>query len=210
MAQLWRGVIRAASVVLLVVAATALLLQVRVDRGSEELACGSAFDAATGRTGWEEWWARDLADPADGVGGRLVRTEDCPGAVNTRLVLAGVLAGVAVAPLAAVEIADQRRRGAFGATTAGERSPARGLQRVGVTLSWVGAALTVGGLVAIVVLVADPDSTLFLYVDRLVVAVIGAIVLIPAVALVFAGRAIDLAGQHLAQTEPSEPADATA
>lgn len=222
MARLWRAIIRAASVVLLLGAALTLVLQVRVDEGSAEASCGSTLDVVTGRTGWEEWWSRDLADPAEGVGGRLVRSEECPGAVDARLVRAGVLAAVAVALWATVEVADRRRHGVFGPAPAREPSPALGLQRVGTVLSWVGAALTVGGFVAIVVLVADPDSTLFLYVDRLVVAVIGAIVLIPALALVFAGRAIALAGQNLARserihptertepTEQGEPTDATA
>jgi hypothetical protein len=58
----------------------------------------------------------------------------------------------------------------------------------------VGAILTLAGLVAVVLLVADADSTLFLYTDRLVVGVVGLIVLVPTASLVVIGRALTILG----------------
>ena len=52
-------------------------------------------------------------------------------------------------------------------------------------------------------MVADADSTLFLYVDRGVVALVGLIVLVPTLALIVIGRALTLIAPHLA--EPREP-----
>ena len=50
-------------------------------------------------------------------------------------------------------------------------------------------------------LVADSDSTLFLYTDRLVVAVVGLLVLVPPMALVVLGRVVALFGEHLAMDD---------
>ena len=59
--------------------------------------------------------------------------------------------------------------------------------------------LTIGGLVAIVLLVADPESTLFNYVGRGVVSLIGLIALVPAVGLLAAGFALRLIARRLDQ-----------
>ena len=52
-------------------------------------------------------------------------------------------------------------------------------------------------LAALVLLVADADSTLFLYTDRLVVLLAGVIVLVPAIALIVGGWAIHQVGRRL-------------
>lgn len=200
--MLWRLIAWAVAAALLIAAGSVLALQVEV--GSAGVSCGSSLDVISGRTGWEEWWAQDLADPADEAGGRLVRAEDCAGAINARTAIAGVLAVAAAAVAVAGEVVARRRPAQPGRATG--PSPAQQLRRLGTVLGLVGAALTVGGLVAILFLVADPDSTLFLYVDRLVVTIIGAIVLIPALALAFAGRALDLAGRHLARSQQDDAA----
>ena len=57
-----------------------------------------------------------------------------------------------------------------------------------------GVGLTIAGFAAIVLLVADAESTLFLYTDRLVVGVVGLIALVPAVALALGGWALRSAG----------------
>jgi hypothetical protein len=56
-----------------------------------------------------------------------------------------------------------------------------------------GAALVGAGLVALGVLLANPRATLFVYVDRWVVAVAGLLVLVPAIALAAGGRALTIA-----------------
>ncbi len=68
------------------------------------------------------------------------------------------------------------------------------LVRLGRITSFVGAILTLAGIVAVVLLVADADSTLFLYTDRLVVGVVGLIVLVPTASLVVIGRALTILG----------------
>jgi len=78
------------------------------------------------------------------------------------------------------------------------------MRRLGVSIVTIGALLTVGGAVALVVLVADPSSTLFIYVDRLVVSLVGLIVLVPALALIAIGRAIMLVGDRVDE-EPRQP-----
>jgi hypothetical protein len=74
------------------------------------------------------------------------------------------------------------------------------LARLGRVTSAVGGGLTLVGLVGIGMLLADADSTLFLYTDRTVVAVVGLIVLVPAIALFAAGRALALAARSGAPT----------
>ena len=54
--------------------------------------CGSSWDVVTGRVDWATWWAQDGADPLSAS--RPVRTQDCPGAMDSRLALAGLLAGL--------------------------------------------------------------------------------------------------------------------
>ena len=75
------------------------------------------------------------------------------------------------------------------------------IRRLGRTTSVAGALLTIAGVVAITVLVADSESTLFLYTDRLVVAVVGLIVLVPTMAMLAIGRALSIVGQHLEEGE---------
>jgi hypothetical protein len=75
------------------------------------------------------------------------------------------------------------------------------VERIGRLTAALGGTLTILGIVAIVILVADADSTLFLYTDRLVVAVVGLIVLIPTVTLFVIGRVLVLVG---ATVQPSE------
>ena len=81
--------------------------------------------------------------------------------------------------------------------------------RPGRATSTVGAGLTIGDLVAIVFPVADANSTLFLYTDRLVVVVGGLIVLMPAMALFAIGRVLVLVGAYLERLD-KERADARA
>jgi hypothetical protein len=151
--------------------------------------CGSAFDGVVDRTGWEAWWAADLAEPDDQVRDALVRTTHCPDAVNTRIAIGAFLAAASMAVALAVLVRSRhdRRRGAVA-----QRGPLR-LRRLGRVTAVAGSVLTVAGMLAVVWLVADADSTLFLYTDRLVVAVVGLIVLVPALALVVAGWALTIA-----------------
>ena len=58
-----------------------------------------------------------------------------------------------------------------------------------------GLIICIGGVGAIVRLAANPDSALFLYVDRWVAVFIGLLMLLPAVWLVVAGRALGLAAR---------------
>lgn len=178
------------------IAVAQLLLQVQVtDAGSGVTrACGSAFDSVADRSGWQQWWAQDL-DEVDAVRPALVRTTQCPAAVNRRIVVAAV-AGSAGLVAGGVAVGRRLRRGA---RRDGGRAPdaARRMSRLGLAATAVGGALTALGVVAIVVLVADADSTLFLYTDRLVVGVVGLIVLIPTVTLVVLGRVLAVAADAL-------------
>jgi len=181
----------------LVVAALAVTVaQVEVSDGDLGVtrACGSVFDGVTDRSGWEVWWARDLDEPDDAVRSALVRTTRCPDAINDGIVLAATLGALGVAAL----VVSVWRRG--------RRSPdadvGRRLERVGRATSIAGAGLTVLGLVAVVLLVADADSTLFLYTDRAVVAVVGLLVLVPALVLFALGRALVLAARSGAMPTP--------
>ena len=75
-----------------------------------------------------------------------------------------------------------------------EDGPTERLARLARLTTIAGAGLTLAGVAAILVLVADADadSTLFLYTDRLVVAVVGLIVLVPPIALIVFGRAMSV------------------
>ena len=172
-------------------AAVALALQVEVTDPVVDVTrtCGSAVDSVVDRAGWETWWARDLDEPDPMVRRSLVRTSRCPDAVNGRLVVAGVLGALAVSLAAVAAATTQQRRRPLAAADVQHR-----LVRLGSQTSWLGAVLTLAGIAAVVVLVADADSTLFLYVDRLVVAVVGLIVLVPTVALFVIGRALTILG----------------
>lgn len=155
--------------------------------------CGSAFDTAVDRSGWELWWASDLDEPDELVRSALVRTDLCPAAVNQQIWIAAALGSLGVLLAVFVSLRGRtQRRGGSSETTVADR-----IRRLGWATSAVGAALTIGGLVAIVFLVADADSTLFLYTDRLVVVVGGLIVLMPAMALFVIGRVLVLVGAYL-------------
>jgi hypothetical protein len=152
--------------------------------------CGSVFDGIADRSGWETWWARDLDEPDDATRAALVRTTRCPGAVNDGIVLAALLGAVGAAALVA---------GVWRGRRPIERRPAgdveRRLTRLGQVVSGVGAGLTVLGLVAVLLLLADADSTLFLYTDRAIVGAVGLVVLVPAIALFAMGRALTIAAR---------------
>lgn len=200
MSFLWRWASRAAGAALVVVAATRLCTEVQVGSGAVRRSCGSALDAVAGRSGWSQWWAADLTDAAQGSGAPL-RTVRCPAAVNGRIVVASALLPTAVAVVAAGELVRGRR-------TRRARSAVRGvhgrLRGFGITVAIVGAVLSVGGLVGLALLVADPHSTLFLYVSRPAVVLAGLLLVLPAVLLLALGRAAVLLADHLALQETDD------
>jgi len=153
--------------------------------------CGSALDGLVDRSGWESWWAADLAETDEAVSAALVRTRRCPDAVNTRIAVAAVLGALAVVAALAVFVRSGRDREA-GRTT--ERGRSR-LARLGRLTALTGVILTGAGVVAVLLLVADADSTLFLYADRFVVAIAGLLLLVPTIVLVVLGRAITIASE---------------
>ncbi len=155
--------------------------------------CGSAFDTAVDRSGWERWWAADLDEPDELVRSALIRTDLCPSAINWRIGIAATLGilSVLLAIFTSLRGRSERR------SDSEKKTVADRIGRLGTATSVVGAVLTIGGLIAIVVLVADADSTLFLYTDRLVVVVGGLIVLMPAMALLVIGRVLVLVGAYL-------------
>jgi hypothetical protein len=175
--------------VLLLGAIVVLQTQVRVGAGDPDgRACGSALDALTGRSGWERWWSADLDELPAGQASSLTRTELCPRAINNYLWVSSLLVAGGLSALGLVAWERARARGRGGSLS---------IRRLGTAIVTTGVLLTVGGAVALVVLVADPSSTLFIYVDRLVVALIGLIVLVPALALIGIGRAIMLVGERI-------------
>jgi hypothetical protein len=195
----WQLVGRAAGFVMLLAAAVVLALQVQVEveQGGSALSCGSAWNALSGTAGWSEWWSADLADPAQ-IGRAPLRTVRCPGAVNARLLGAAVLAGGAVLLVVAGEVLGRRLGGQAG--PAARRTVGR-LRNLGRGLTILGSLLTVGGLIGLALLVADPDSTLFLYVGRPVVVLAGLLLVLPAILLIALGRTAILLAD---QAEPRE------
>ena len=189
-----------ASALAFICALVVLLVQVDVSDSATGVtrSCGSAFDTAVDRTGWEQWWARDLDEPDAAVRSVLLRTNSCPSAINQRIVVSGALAALgAIAAVVGVRrIRPQVERGATAETTVSAK-----IRRLGRTTFIAGALLTIAGVIAITVLVADSESTLFLYTDRLVVAVVGLIVLVPTMAMLAIGRALSIVGQHLEEDE---------
>jgi hypothetical protein len=184
----------ALAVGLLLAAIALLILQVEVTHEGEvsgasaqtTRTCGSAFDGVADRSGWEVWWAHDLDEPDEAVRAALVRTRQCPDAINRRIVLSAVLmAGAASAAAGATRLRRTR-------TLLHDDDVVGRIARLGRMTSYVGVALTVAGAGALALLLADAESTLFLYTDRPVVAVGGLIVLVPAVALIVLGRALAL------------------
>jgi len=184
-----------------VLAGAVLLAQIEVTDAdvAATRSCGSVFDSVVDRSGWEQWWVHDLDEPEE-IRSALVRTTRCPEAVNQRVAIAALLGVIAVV-LGAVVMA--RRRSGRSADTAGS-ALGRRLARIGRLTAALGGALTVLGIVAVVVLVADADSTLFLYTDRLVVAVVGLIVLIPTIALFVIGRVLVLLGENAEHIEQDQ------
>ena len=165
-----------------------LIAQVEVTGGDD--ASTRAFDSIVDRSGWQDWWRADLDNPAPASRTELVRTRNCPGAVNTRIGI-GTGLGLLVAGGAAMTLRDGRRRST---SDRPEDGPTERLARLARLTTIAGAGLTLAGVAAILVLVADADadSTLFLYTDRLVVAVVGLIVLVPPIALIVFGRAMSV------------------
>ncbi len=168
---------------LLITAVLVLLLQVRVHVSGIGATCGAPFDVIAGRADWQTWYADDLTDPRLRSTTALVRTDACPAAVNRRTALAGGFGVFAVIAGATAVLLGTR-----------DRLPPRRpkLRTLGAWVSGTGIVLTTAGLVALVLLLANPSAPLFLYVDRWVVATVGTIVLVPAIALAAGGRALML------------------
>lgn len=176
---------------LLVIAAGVLVVTVDVHAGGRSASCGSGWDVVAGRAGWRQWWAQDLADPI--AGARLLRTNDCAGAVNAHIVLSAVLAAIAVAVFAFAAAIGPRRLPATGF--------ARRLHLLGTVVTLVGGALTLAGLAGIALLTSDPDATLFLYVSRPTVVLLGLLLLLPAVLLVVLGQGARMLAEQLRHEE---------
>lgn len=188
----WRRAGRAAGLVLVVVAAVVLTAQVQVGNGrSGTRSCGSAWDVVAGRVGWPQWWSADLQERDPGRS--LLRTMDCPGTLNRHVVASAALALGAVVVASAGEIVDRRRR--IGRRPPVPDAPGR-LKMFGVGLTALGGVLTAGGLAGISLLVANPDSGLFVYVRRPVVVLAGLLLLLPAILLGALGRAVVLMVDH--------------
>lgn len=194
----WSG---AATIVLALAAAVGLAVVVtaQVDVTHEvtstTVACGSPLDTIVDRTGWESWLAADLAEQSSAPRGKLVRTQQCPSAINGRIVMAAVVGVVLVMSTAWAWLSFRARKSETTVSSSGGQ-----LRRIGVLVANVGLALTAAGIAALVLLLADADSTLFLYMDRLVVAIAGLIVLVPPIALFAIGRFLVLAGDRLGPT----------
>ena len=180
-------------------AMTAFQIEVTDDEIGVTRTCGSVFDGVADRSGWEVWWARDLDEPDEAVRSALVRTTRCPGAVNDGILLAAALGAAGVVALLVAAWWRPRRESTAAASSVGGR-----VVRLGRVTSFVGAGLTVLGSAAIVVLLADADSTLFLYTDRAVVGAVGLIVLVPAIALLVMGRALVLVGRGTGLSDPDD------
>lgn len=206
-----RRVTLAAILALLAMACGLVALLVQVEVTSRTLGttrtCGSAFDSLVDRSGWELWWARDLDEPDSAMRSALVRTTACPGAVNARTALAVALGsvGVILAALAG------RHRARQMVPVADPVSSGRRVARLGLIVTVTGAVFALAGVVAVIVLVADAESTLFLYTDRLVVGVVGLIVLVPTLALFAIGRLLMIVGPEIDRQrrddDPEEVAD---
>lgn len=184
----WAG--RSVGAALLVVAAGVLVVTVDVQSGGRSAPCGSGWEVVSGRSGWRQWWAQDLADPV--AGAPLLRTNECVGAVNGHIVVSTMLAVGAVTAFAISAVVGWRRR-----PRAAYSGPARRLHMLGTVLTLVGGVLTVAGLSGIALLTADPDATLFLYVSRPTVVLLGLLLLLPAVLVVVLGRGAILLAEQL-------------
>jgi hypothetical protein len=159
------------------------------------------LDSLVDRSGWQDWWALDLDDPDERVRTGLLRTAQCPNAINQRLV---VVVGLSASAVVLGGLGRPRRSPLLHTDT---RSPGPELVRLGRITSRAGATLAMSGIVGIIMLAADSDSTLFLYTDRVVVVVIGLVVLVPTLALVAIGRTLVLLGPHIASLGGDDDAD---
>ena len=186
----------------LVGAVAILLVQVTVTNDVEAATrtCGSAFDALADRSGWELWWARDLDETDDAVRAALIRTDLCPAAVNQRIMRRSALGALAR------RVGDDRTAFVRPADHARTKQTVHRTSsiRLGRATTWTGATLSIAGIVAIVVLVADADSTLFLYVDRGRRRSRRSHRPDADLALFVIGRALMLAGTHVKQRERVE------
>ncbi|NNE74706.1 MAG: hypothetical protein HKN26_13650 [Acidimicrobiales bacterium] len=190
---------RIAAAVVLVAAVVVSLAQVQVEHDETDAsrACGSALDTMVDRSGWELWWSQDLAEPSPSVRAALVRTHLCPDAVNRMI---GIAAGLTVAAAALALMGRASRRPDRVAEGTVDTLQSR-LTRLGRTSASAALALLLAGVIAVIVLVADADSTLFLYTDRLVVAVIGLLILVPILALWLIARFVIILGESLGSLE---------
>ena len=126
------------------------------------------------------------------AGAPLLRTNDCVGAVNAHIVVSTVLTLGALAAFAINAVMGSRRL-----PRVARSGPARRLHVLGTVVTLVGGLLTVAGLFGIALLTADPDATLFLYVSRPTVVLLGLLLLLPAVLLVVLGRGASLLAEQL-------------
>jgi hypothetical protein len=108
------------------------------------------------------------------------------------------LAGGAVLLVAAGEVLGRRLGGQAGPA---ERRTVGRLRNLGRGLTILGSLLTVGGLIGLALLVADPESTLFLYVGRPVVVLAGLLLVLPAILLIALGRTAILLADQAAPRE---------
>ncbi len=199
-----RTIAKAAAVLAAMSSVAVLLGQVEVTDHAVSVTrtCGSAFDSAIDRSGWDLWWASDLDEPDPTVRSELVRTRLCPDAVNRRFAIAMALGAMVIGAAFIAQTHHRSKRRPEESTAVGAR-----IARLGTASSWVGLGLSLAGLIAIIVLVGDAESTLFLYTDRLVVTVVGLLVLTPTIALFVIGRVLTVLGGHL-DSETTEPDDA--
>lgn len=163
----------------------------------QQAVCGSAWDSLTGRVGWERWWAQDRVAPL--AGSPLARTLQCPAAVNGRIAVGATLAFVAFGILIVGGALAARRTHHVGAS-------ARRLRTFGIGVQVLGGLLTVAGVCGLALLTADPNATLFLYVSRLTVVLLGLMLLLPAVLLIVLGSSLRLLASRL--DTPGTPREA--
>ncbi|HEX7105129.1 MAG TPA: hypothetical protein VF218_04115, partial [Acidothermaceae bacterium] len=141
---------------------------------------------------WQSWRAQDLLDltAADSPSVVLTRAAACPAAVNDRTAWAGGLvaaAGLLTALVWPRSVWPPRARGPARLRRRGSTA------RLAIAVAAAGGALTVAGLLGIGLVLANPDATLFVYVSRPVAALIGLLLLTPAVALWLGGWALHAA-----------------
>lgn len=189
----WIWTSRLLGVVLLFAAAVTLTTTTQVStRPGTSVSCGSAWDEIAGRTGWQQWWAQDLASPRSNS---LERTLECPDAVNGRIALGGALAAAGALALVVGALVGRPRS---------HRLPtdARRLRTFGIAVQALGGLLTLAGLLGLALLTADPRDPLFHYVSRTSVVLLGLLLLLPAMLLVVLGRSLSLLADRMHHLEP--------